>query len=392
MNYKNWVLPHDFLFIAAGVLLTLILVGLILKIWKMSTEKRRREDLIRESTAGIDAIYQYFLDKKILKPNSMHEFPIKHKLENIRKKIEDLVAMYYSEESPPAPPVSDTKPTSNTKPISDAKPQESCIKAQVLLSAGPRKESGGHDTELGEDVAGTLSLSGQTFFWLLDGTSDSTAIHEEGSHIFSSRLLAQNISYHIQRNIHRYYLSSEPLTKLVEEASAAVLQEWTKRINQTTPEKKAAIIRLFDQGFRPLCSTTLLMGSFSVSGSLEALRIGDSKLFPFLRNSTANLEMASEFPFSKDPTTESDRIAFVLDYSKENDQFSIRSNMARNMTAALKDVTSVFVFSDGIGRVTEMQLASNNPGIVELMLQNIGHIPQKTYDDKSLIVLERVIN
>lgn len=380
---KNARMP-DMLVVAVVslcVLLAVILIGLLLKLRKMKAEKSGREEMMRKYMAGIDSLYDYLIRRGRLSPGKTRvaDIVLEQKISAIRKQMEELIDSGGGD----VPQVA----------VGAAVPEGSMpgvyIKAEITLSAGPRKDSRGQDTELGEDVAGTLSLPGQTFFWLLDGTSDSAAIQEEGAHIFSSRLLAQNIGYFIQRNIYRY---SESLEQLVADAADAIRQEWIKRINQATPDKKAAIVRLFEQGFRPLCSTTLLVGKFLDSGRLEALRIGDSKLFPFLRGGGGELEMAREYPFGKDPTNESDRIAFMLDYSKEDGQFSIRCNTPRNLLAGCDGVVSVFVFSDGIGRVTEMQLASNNPGIVEMIRHNIGHIPQKTYDDKSLIVLERIIN
>jgi hypothetical protein len=81
-----------------------------------------------------------------------------------------------------------------------------------------------------------------------------------------------------------------------------------------------------------------------------------------------------------------------LDYEETTGQFSIRTNTPRTLTETLKEVSCLFVFSDGIGRVTEAQLASNHPGVVEAIRQNVARIPQKTYDDKTLIILERILN
>ncbi|MBO9201030.1 MULTISPECIES: hypothetical protein [Niastella] len=273
------------------------------------------------------------------------------------------------------------------------------IKSEIILSAGPRKDSQNHDTELGEDIAGSFSLPGQTFFWLLDGTSDSAAIkglevtsndnrHEE-YHIFSSRMLAQSIGHFIQKNINRYFEQKTPLNELLTDATAYVHQEWEKRVNNEPAERKEAIIQLIRKGYKPLCSTTVIIGRLLENGHLYALRTGDSKIFPF-KKANGQLALAKDFKFAADPTDEYDRVAFRLDMNENTGQLFIRQNNAKWLTQTAEEVQLVFAFTDGIGRVTEAQLASNNPGITEMIRQNISRIPQKTHDDKTLIILERV--
>ncbi|MEO5891041.1 MAG: hypothetical protein ABIQ31_12350 [Ferruginibacter sp.] len=287
------------------------------------------------------------------------------------------------------------------KPVTGPPTPISYIKTEIILSAGPRKDTGNNDTELGEDIAGSVSLPGKTYFWILDGTSESFLIkgsdtkqEESGyeeSHIFSSRLLAQSIGHFIQKNIYNYDPAEMPLDKLLTAAGKYVAEEWEKRLNNEPAEKKEAILEAIGKGFKPLCSTTAIVGCFYDDGHLFALRTGDSKIFPF-KKSGSELTLFKNFKFTADPTGENDRIAFRLDYDEPSKAFIIKHNTPKWLTQSAGEIQSVFAFTDGIGRITEAQLSSDNPGIVEMIRQNIARIPQKTHDDKTLIILERINN
>jgi len=293
------------------------------------------------------------------------------------------------------PAAGSIQPSIKFVPVSDHRPGIS-IKSEIMLTAGPRKEISGNDTELGEDVAGIVSFSEESLFWLLDGTSDSAAItgkdQENGyevSHIFSSRLLAQNLGHYIQKNIHRCFREQIPLEDLLNNGCNYLKSEWEKRINSELQEKKESILQQISRGHKILCSTTVIMGRLLNNGHLYALRSGDSKIFPFIQVNE-QMELDKKFKLAADPKEDYDRIAFRPDYNQSTAAFVIKKNTPRWLTETSEDVQIVFAFSDGIGRITEAQLASNNPGIVEVIRQNIGRIPQKTFDDKSLIILERV--
>jgi hypothetical protein len=384
---QQWWAPILITVLLAFLVLLAAIIFLQIKRRKMRRQNNKQEETLRHYTAQLDALYDYLVGKGILTTGktTIRDIWVEQKFSSIKAKMEELVDKYLQEE--------DRNQLAGTaqQPAVDHTP-DAYIKAEIMLSAGPRKDAGNQDTELGEDVAGVVCLPGQTLFWLLDGTSDNTEIREEESHIFSSRLLAQNIGHYIQKNIAHYFAEDLALTTMLEQAAAQIVQDWTVRINQATPEKKAAIVRLLGQGFKPICSTTLLLGRLLTDGHLYALRTGDSKLFPFTRTPSGQLMLAGEFRLSRDPTTESDRIVFRLDYEEATGQFSIRTNTPRTLTETLKEVSCLFVFSDGIGRVTEAQLASNHPGVVEAIRQNVARIPQKTYDDKTLIILERILN
>jgi hypothetical protein len=313
---------------------------------------------------------------------------LKTRLQQVKQEIEDA-------KKSEAPVATQIQPVIQFVPYTNSQPGIN-IKSEIILTAGPRKDTTGNDTELGEDVAGLVSLQEETFFWLLDGTSDSAAITgndgdngHEASHIFSSRLLAQSVGHYIQKHIHRCFNGQIPLEQLLQEANEHISNEWVKRINNELPEKKGSILQMIHKGFQLICSTTVIMGRLLNNGHLYALRTGDSKIFPF-KQVNGQTVLDREFKFTADPKEEHDRIAFRLAYDETTTSFVIDRNKPRWRTETAEDIHIAFAFSDGIGRITEAQLASNNPGIVEAIRQNMGRIPQKTFDDKSLIILERV--
>jgi hypothetical protein len=420
--------------LALGIGAVIIIAMLIalhfqhLKLKKMADQQAIREKIIEAYTDGVNSLQAYLVKCGLLnmQTTTIHDSPIKKKIATIKDKVTELVDKYLNEDARSTSIAADTESVRNklkevqlvnfelTKKLhqyeNNDQPESAIqfvpyvmpertahIKTEIMISAGPRKEAGNTDTELGEDVAGMLSLPKQTFFWLMDGTSDSVKLsgggmpHEE-SHVFSSRLLAQSIGQYIQKHITQCFQDHITLDKLLAQARDHVQQEWVQRINALPAEKKQSIKQLIHDGFKPLCSTTAIIGRLMENGHLHVLRAGDSKVFPFMQNNGGGATLLQSFRFSKDPTTDNDRIAFRLDYSPEEDAFQIRFNQTAWAIETAENINLAFVFTDGIGRVVETQLNSNNPGITEVIKQNIARIPQKTYDDKTLIVLERIIN
>lgn len=373
---------------ALAVLLVLVLF-LFFKNQRLTSEDRRKRKLLENYSNDLE---------KIKTNENTRSQAMNAEIDSLKNRLRETVKEDTVLQNPPA---QTQTPASSVQfiPYVTTTPK-SFIKSEIILSAGPRKDNGNNDTELGEDVAGAVSFPNQTFFWILDGTSDSAAIkslgvedntmrHEE-VHIFSSRLLAQNIGYYIQKNIRQCLEDKLELNELMTRAIAHVSAEWEKRLNNELPEKKGSILQLIRKGFKPLCSTTVIMGRLLDDGNLYALRTGDSKLFPF-KKANGQLTLDKTFKFTADPTDEYDRIAFRLDVDEASQSFIIKQNIPKWLTQSTDNVDYVFAFTDGIGRVTEAQLASDNPGIVEMIRQNIARIPQKTYDDKTLVILERVI-
>lgn len=398
------------------LLLLLLAAGYLIqrsKLRKMADEEGLRQDMIKAYTEVVTDLERHLVNKGALSPEkgNMYDIAARKKLKLIQDKIKELIDRYFSEDARNRSVSQELEQLKEQlraayKPVGAAgevryvpymQPADQppvYIKAEVTVSAGPRKNTNGSDTELGEDVAGVLSLPEQTFFWLLDGTSDAATLMsgEEGSHIFSSRLLAQHMGHYIQKNISRCFGQEAKLEDLLQQARVQLTGEWTERINGVPAEKKESIIALIRQGFKPLCSTTIILGRLFSNGQLYALRSGDSKLFPFTRQEGSQLVLNRASKLFLDPTADYDRLAFQLNYREETGTFWIESNTIRWASEVIERVDTVFVFSDGIGRVVEAQLASDSPGVTEIIKQNISRIPQKTYDDKSFIVLERTVN
>jgi len=415
----------------AAVIIAAILVILIsqqLKLRKMATDQAMREKMIASYTEALENLHKYLVDKKMLnvQTTNIHDSYFKVNIPLIKNKIIELIDKYLNEDARNTGIAADkeavltklkeiqlenynltnklTQYESNNQSLPAVQyvpyviPEHTAhIKTQIMISAGPRKETGNTDTELGEDVAGTISLPKQTFFWLMDGTSDSVKLSVDGtpyeeSHIFSSRLLAQSIGQFVQKHIAQCFDQKTTLDQLLMQARDHVQQEWTERINALPAEKKQAIIQLIQEGFKPLCSTTAIIGRLTENGHLYVLRAGDSKVFPFIQHNGEGTILQPGFKLSKDPTNDNDRVAFRLDYNPEQNAFYILFNNTAWAIETAENINLAFVFTDGIGRVIETQLNSNNPGITEIIKQNIARIPQKTYDDKTLIVLERILN
>jgi hypothetical protein len=409
VTVEHMSLPQMPFMIAIVVLSFLVLVLLVSlvriqkKHRKMQTERTSRESLLQAYLSHVDNL-KTFLRQKNLLPAEPH---LKDKLEHISETIKELVNKYLNEEDRG---ISITQELNHTNGRLEKTLEENrtlkmrlealqgpgtvstpnYIKADIMLSAGPRKDAGSDDTELGEDVAGILSIADQTFFWLLDGTSDSAVLkdrHEESkesSHIFSSRLLAQNLGYYIQKHI----TAGNNLEGTLAAAQYQIKEDWTERINGLPLEQKEVILRHINNGFKPTCSATVIIGRLHQSGYLNILRSGDSKAVAYSRN----MNVLTELKCSQDPGEENDRIFFQLDYDNETGRFDLKCNTPRSSIEDIKDVSCLLVFTDGIGKLVEKQLLSNRPGIIDSLRLNMGRIQQKTYDDKTLIFLERITN
>jgi hypothetical protein len=135
-----------------------------------------------------------------------------------------------------------TEQRSNAGLFSNNYPVKGIVHGELLMSAGPRKkhqEDGGPnpDFDLGEDVAGLMTVNNQTIFWLMDGTSDSDEIRlPDSGPFFSSRLLAQTLGWKIREVLTR---GSQTNTKeVLMRASQAVRMEWEDQIRKLRNAKK----------------------------------------------------------------------------------------------------------------------------------------------------------
>ena len=257
-------------------------------------------------------------------------------------------------------------------------------KADILLSAGPRKSQ--RDTELGEDVAGVALTHNRIAFWVLDGTSDSASIlNEKGSEILSSRLLALTLG----ATLHQL----APKHDTTENLLAAAFDNVSNQIQEQVVQQRQQLEQFVATQPAGLhhwqVSTTVLLGMLSIDGAADLMRIGDSKAFCYnenfellnnpIGNKPAELGLGRLYArITHDAANEKNPFAFSLMPPARPEQMH---------TVHVADVRRIIAFSDGIGHPTEQYL--------KLMLgrQDYSHFqvgvartPNRTFDDKTMVL------
>lgn len=260
-------------------------------------------------------------------------------------------------------------------------PKDTYINANILVSAGPRKDKD-NDTELGEDATGILNTPQGTYFWILDGTSDSPNIISGNKHIFSSRVLAQTMNQNIRDVLTKQSNESEVSLKEVlmnaVESSKKILLERIKSAPSELHNKIAEAVKL---GNTPYCSTTVLLGFLSKGGELKYFYLGDSEVISFTKNGEKLV------PNEKDENKNPSRL-FVSIIKGDNDNSLILNTNSfeeKIVSFTKNNVDYLVAFSDGIGISEKSILENPKEEIAKISTTN-----QKTYDDKSLIILERI--
>jgi hypothetical protein len=254
------------------------------------------------------------------------------------------------------------------------------INSNILVSPGPRKDKD-NDTELGEDATGILNTQYGTFFWILDGTSDSPSIVNDKEHIFSSRILAQLMNKNIREELIQKSNEKINLKEILissVESSKKDLIEKLKNSSNDILEKIASNIK---SNNIPFCSTTVLIGFLSKQGTLQYFYLGDSEVLSFYNDGTKFIAN------DKDKNENPSRL-FISILMDEN-SFVLKTNSFDEKLVVYKkeNIDLVVAFSDGI-RTSEKSLLVNPA----LSLSKISLVNQLTYDDKTLLVLERTKN
>lgn len=257
-------------------------------------------------------------------------------------------------------------------------PKDTYINSNILVSAGPRKDKD-NDTELGEDATGILNTPTGTYFWILDGTSDSPSIISENEHIFSSRILAQTMNNEIKnllaiQNNQKFSLK-DILINAVDNSKKILFE----RIKSSSNELHNKIVTAIKSGNNPYCSTTVLLGFLSKSGELNYFYLGDSEVISFQNN--GNQLIANTKDVNENPSR------LFISIIIEDNAMKFRTNPfdEKLVSFSKNNVDYMIAFSDGIG-VSEKSILTNP----QLEISKISMTNQKTYDDKSLIVIERV--
>jgi serine/threonine protein phosphatase PrpC len=252
-------------------------------------------------------------------------------------------------------------------------------KAELLVSAGPRKST--RETELGEDIAGTVVTAQRIFFWVLDGTSDTVVIPgEQGRDLFSSRLFCLAISASLHQLAHKYTsafdLAEAALENAVEQLKnqLAQHQEAFQRFGETEPAQTPH----WD------VSTTMLLGILSESGELDLFRIGDSKAISFGLDKQVISTVIDQKPTSIGLGRIHARLvrgeAYTLEVFPPDRPEQLHQSKASG-------IRRVIAFSDGVGPSTEQYLRRMlSQRTYDQFHDELARTPNKTFDDKTLVL------
>lgn len=261
--------------------------------------------------------------------------------------------------------------------------KEQYFMSELLLTAGPRKNfsqfASEGDVDLGEDVAGLLTLRDKTFFWVLDGTSDSAELRLDGKEIFSSRLFAQAIAIQLKTTV----LDAVSPVDWIKAAIATVKDAWTKQFTDFTDAQRAEIAKNYKTTTFDV-STTLIAGWIDLAGHLAAARIGDSKLLSFDNTHQFVNSDLSEKPKRELYTRQFARLVF----HPQKVDFSMSENFDKIEAIDLENIQTLFVFSDGVGSLTETYIKMNHPRIPDGIRENLVKMPQRTCDDKTFLQIQ----
>ncbi len=248
------------------------------------------------------------------------------------------------------------------------------INAQILVSAGPRKEKE-NDTELGEDACGIMHTSTGIYFWILDGTSDSPGLYYQKTHVFSSRILAQQMSSSIKSTLSNSAGSSIDLRAVLSASVEDTKNSLLERVKNASPEISQKIEDGIKKSIYYFCSTTVLLGFYSIQGDLFYLNLGDSEVKPF---STPDNDEKS---WLIEPNTNPSRLFISINF--EDNELILKTNKFEEKIVedCIRDVDSLAAYSDGV-KTLQSETTPNRLADISFQYQN-------TYDDKCLIILER---
>ena len=255
---------------------------------------------------------------------------------------------------------------------------------ELMVTAGPRKnftdDANEGDFDLGEDSVGCFVKKDKTCFWLLDGTSDSPRLKDsEKKEFFSSRLLAQELGYHIQRLIWEKTLDTFNSQVVLENAFGCIKESWQKRINELSEADKDTLQKKVEEKTQLLVSTTIILGMLAIDGSLDISQIGDSVI-------VVNPEFV--FPENKGRF-------FIIIKTDEKGELTITTSSdnsfedTRCRTERLQDVESIILASDGVSKNTLAWLKIRKPDFRDpVFRKTISAIRQGTCDDKALCAIQ----
>ena len=263
-----------------------------------------------------------------------------------------------------------------------AAPAARTPRAEIFISAGPRKTA--DDTELGEDVAGTVVTPDRIYFWVLDGTSDSATIRDDkGREIFSSRLFAHTIGSAL-RELSLAYSTAPPLAMAALDQAAA---EAHAQVAQHQPDLLRFIAEQPPEALLWDASTTLLLGILHAHGEADLFRIGDSKAICYGPDRQPRRSSIDRKPTSLGLGRLYVRLHRGEDGAAPTAQIYVPEQEAQLHHELVPDVRRVIAFSDGISANTEqyLLLRAGQDDDAQLYV-TLPRLPNRTFDDKTLLI------
>lgn len=256
---------------------------------------------------------------------------------------------------------------------------------ELMVTAGPRKnfeeDANDGDFGLGEDSTGCFIKRDRACFWLLDGTSDSPILKDsEKKEYFSSRLLAQELGWHIQDIIWSKPLDNFDSRTVLENAFNHIKENWQRRIDELSETEKENLVKKVEEKSQLLVSTTVILGILTIDGSLDISQVGDSVIV-----------VNPEFIFPENRGR-----FFVIISKNENGELIVNNNPfedTRCQTEKPENIESIVLASDGISKNTLAWLKIRKPDFRDPSFRKtISAIRQGTCDDKAICVIQILSN
>ena len=276
-----------------------------------------------------------------------------------------------------------TEANNNYSDVTKSREPQKYFYTEIMSTAGPRKnfKEDAHEGDygLGEDVVGCFTRGNKTYFWLLDGTSDNPIYKTtDGNELFSSRLLAQEVAWHIQKNL--WTNSSDELNSLdiLKSSFVDIQKNWNEKFNQLSENDKLILSDILKDKKRMIVSTTVIFGIIDLEGNLDISQIGDSHIIT---------NPSQEFPEN------AGRLFVIASFrTEENETVAIDLNSfedTRCQHFTQKNVQSLITASDGISKNTVNWMKRRSFDFRdENLRKTISAIDHKTCDDKAMCIIQ----
>lgn len=264
--------------------------------------------------------------------------------------------------------------------------QEKQIIAEIIMTAGPRKEQ---DIGLGEDVCGLILKNDVCFFWIADGTSETPVLKDNRLTInFSSRTLAQQLGQSFRKLVLK---NSEKISDKVNTKQAVmqdylkstledVEKEWSKTLKDIQIDSKDFLDKNLSEinSSQKDFSSTFTCGCLTTHGHLQMGCYGDS---PFLVKTDNEIRIFKP---------ENHRFFMRLNRDRQEYLFST-SNNHKTEYYEYENVSFLIAGSDGIGQIPDLVKSLIGTGKDKFSFAEIRHkiilFNPRTKDDKTLCIL-----